>query len=204
MHDRRDRFDWKDLVNVCAFIRRYPRLLEVRSSRGSFFVVFVGFFGAMDAGRGGHRLDPRFLSLCTVFSLPGPSDDAIRHVFGSVLSAHTACFADDVKSTVQGVVDATVRLYRVRAPTRLTPTHRAGAEPRGVFFQLAREQLRRTPDKFLHVFDLSHVGGIVNGMTRTSPDTFTTAESFVRVWRNEFTRAMCDRLRCRQVCASSA
>jgi len=77
----------------------------------------LGFFGAMApcAAGGGNELDPRFLSLCTVFSLPGPADDTIRHIFGSVLSGHTTRFTDDIRSSARGVVDATVRLYRVRA-----------------------------------------------------------------------------------------
>lgn len=69
-------------------------------------------------GDGGNELDPRFLSLCTVFSLPGPADDTIRNIFGSILSGHTTSFTDDVKSSVHGVVDATVRLYRVRTCSR--------------------------------------------------------------------------------------
>lgn len=62
---------------------------------------------------GRNKLDTRFLSLCSVFSLPLPSDDTIRYIFNSILSSHTTYFSDDIKSAVCGVVDMTIKLYKV-------------------------------------------------------------------------------------------
>lgn len=64
---------------------------------------------------GGSRneLDTRFLSLCSVFSLPFPSDDTIRYVFKSILSGHTKSFTEDIKSAVHNIIDMTVNLYKV-------------------------------------------------------------------------------------------
>jgi len=65
--------------------------------------------------KGGSRneLDTRFLSLCSVFSLPFPSDDTIRYIFNSILSGHTKSFTEDIKSAVHNIINMTVDLYKV-------------------------------------------------------------------------------------------
>ncbi|VVC32081.1 Dynein heavy chain, domain-2,Dynein heavy chain domain,Dynein heavy chain, domain-1,Dynein heavy chain, P- [Cinara cedri] len=147
MYDRCNNFDWKDLVNIC-------------------------FFAAMNhVGGGRNELDTRFLSLCSVFSLPFPSENTIRYIFNSILSGHTISFTDNIKCAVNNIVDMTLNLYK-----------------------LVLMKLHQTPDKFIYVFNLCHISCIINGMTQISLNKFTTTESFVRVWRNEFTRVICDRL----------
>lgn len=69
----------------------------------------------MNHATGGRdELDPRFLSLCTVFAVPRPTDDTIRDVFRSILAGHTASFGDGVRSAARGLIDMTVHLYKVR------------------------------------------------------------------------------------------
>ncbi|XP_029347339.1 dynein heavy chain 10, axonemal-like [Acyrthosiphon pisum] len=147
MYDRHKCFNWKELVDIC-------------------------FFAAMNhIGGGRNELDTRFLSLCSVFTLPFPSDDTIRYIFNSILSGHTKSFTENIKSAVHNIINMTVHLYK-----------------------LVLKKLHQTPEKFIYVFNLCHISFIINGMTRILPNTFTTTESFVRVWRNEFTRVICDRL----------
>lgn len=64
-------------------------------------------------GGGRNELDARFLSLCSVFSLPFPSDETVRYIFNSILSGHTTSFTEDIKSTVHTIIDITIRLYKV-------------------------------------------------------------------------------------------
>lgn len=65
-------------------------------------------------GGGRNELDTRFLSLCSVFSLPSPSDDTIKYIFNSILSGHTLSFTEDIKSTVHNIINMTIHLYKVR------------------------------------------------------------------------------------------
>lgn len=51
-----------------------------------------------------------------------------------------------------------------------------------------------TPSKFHYIFNLRDLSRIVNGLCLTTPDRFTKPEHFVRVWRNECLRVICDRL----------
>lgn len=64
-------------------------------------------------GGGRNELDSRFLSLCSVFSLPFPSDDTIRYIFNSILSGHTKSFTEDIQFAVHNVINMTVHLYKV-------------------------------------------------------------------------------------------
>lgn len=64
-------------------------------------------------GGGRNELDARFLSLCSVFSLPFPSYETVRYIFYSILSGHTTSFTVDIKSTVHTIVEITIRLYKV-------------------------------------------------------------------------------------------
>lgn len=79
-----------------------------------FFTWISGFFAAMSPiGGGRNELDARFLSLCSIFSLPSPSDETIRHIFCSILSGHTKSFTQDIQSAVKNIMDMTIHLYKV-------------------------------------------------------------------------------------------
>jgi len=79
-----------------------------------FSILILGFFAAMNhIGGGRNELDTRFLSLCSVFSLPFPSDDTIRYIFNSILSGHTKSFTENIKSAVHNIINMTVNLYKV-------------------------------------------------------------------------------------------
>jgi hypothetical protein len=75
----------------------------------------AGFFAAMGkVGGGRYELDPRFVSMFCVFNLTFPSDDAIKHIYRSILAGHTATFAEDIQRTVPVIVEITLSLYKVR------------------------------------------------------------------------------------------
>lgn len=60
-------------------------------------------------------------------------------------------------------------------------------------------ELPPTPSKFHYIFNLRDISRIICGMLFTSPLIFDNVLSFVRVWRNEFTRVICDRFNNEQV-----
>lgn len=51
-----------------------------------------------------------------------------------------------------------------------------------------------TPSKFHYIFHLRDLSRIYNGLCLTTPDRFQTPEQFLRVWRNEVSRVVFDRL----------
>ncbi|KAK3924935.1 Dynein heavy chain 10, axonemal [Frankliniella fusca] len=132
----------------------------------------ICFFSAMGtAGGGRNAVDPRFLSLFAVLSLVFPSDETLKYIYNSILSGHTKSFSDEVRKVVPALVDINLGLYKV-----------------------ALLQLPPTPSRFHYIFNLRDLSRICSGMVLTQPELFEQTRQFVRVWRNEFTRVICDRL----------
>lgn len=55
-------------------------------------------------------------------------------------------------------------------------------------------ELPPTPSKFHYIFNLKDLSRICAGMLLIDSKMFTLPKQLVRVWRNEFTRVICDRL----------
>ncbi|CAG2059418.1 unnamed protein product [Timema podura] len=66
--------------------------------------------------------------------------------------------------------------------------------PLGAIPTIVIVELPPTPSKFHYIFNLRDLSRISAGLCLTSPEYFKTPELFVRVWRNEFIRVICDRL----------
>lgn len=64
-------------------------------------------------GGGRNEVDPRFISMFSVYCMSFPSDDTINHIFSSILVGHTHNFNDDVKSVVSSILQMTLDLYKV-------------------------------------------------------------------------------------------
>lgn len=55
----------------------------------------LGFIAAMgEAGGGRNEVDPRFISLFSVFNVPFPSEESLHLIYSSILKGHTSvtCF----------------------------------------------------------------------------------------------------------------
>lgn len=64
-------------------------------------------------GSGRNEVDPRFISMFSVYCMAFPSDDTINHIFNSILMGHTQNFNEDVKKIVPIILEMTLRLYKV-------------------------------------------------------------------------------------------
>lgn len=64
-------------------------------------------------GGGRNEVDPRFISMFSVYCMVFPSDDTINHIFHSILSGHTSNFNDNVKSVIPIILQMTLNLYKV-------------------------------------------------------------------------------------------
>ncbi|CAG08487.1 unnamed protein product, partial [Tetraodon nigroviridis] len=132
----------------------------------------LGFIAAMGkAGGGRNEVDPRFVSLFSVFGIPFPSMESLHLIYSSIIKGHAKPFADSIQNVCDEVTLCTLELYK-----------RIIAD------------LRPTPSKFHYIFNLRDLSRVCNGLTQTSPDRFSTVSQFVRVWRNECLRVFYDRL----------
>uniref|UniRef100_A0A3B3TNK4 Dynein axonemal heavy chain 10 n=1 Tax=Poecilia latipinna TaxID=48699 RepID=A0A3B3TNK4_9TELE len=132
----------------------------------------LGFIAAMGkAGGGRNEVDPRFISLFSVFSSPFPSLNSLHLIYASILKGHTKLFEDAIQKVCDKVTDCTLELYN-----------------------LIIKDLPPTPSKFHYIFNLRDLSRVYNGLVLTKPEIFVTVTQFVRVWRNECLRIFHDRL----------
>lgn len=133
----------------------------------------ISYVAAMGvAGGGRNEVDPRFMSMFTVFNLVFPSRDTLHHVYTSILSGHLSIFEQEVQ-VAEKLIHMTLNLYE-KLIVELPPT----------------------PNKFHYIFNMRDFSRICAGMCQTVPSLYKTLPQIIRVWRNEFVRVICDRLIC--------
>lgn len=147
LYDRGKELNWKQMRDIC-------------------FLAAMG-----KAGGGRNEVDPRFISMFSVFNSTFPSDETLIHIYQSILAGHAASLSVEIQQTISTVIEMTLNLYKV------------------IIIELPP-----TPSKFHYIFNLRDLSRIVAGMLQLHKSFFQTSSQFVRVWRNEFTRVICDRL----------
>uniref|UniRef100_A0A8C2U8V4 Dynein axonemal heavy chain 10 n=1 Tax=Coturnix japonica TaxID=93934 RepID=A0A8C2U8V4_COTJA len=131
----------------------------------------LGFVAAMGkAGGGRNVVDPRFISLFSVFNVPFPSEQSLDLIYASILKGHTV-FDESISAISDTITKCTLELYK-RIICDLPPT----------------------PSKFHYIFNLRDLSRVYNGLVLTTPERFQTVTQMVRVWRNECLRVFHDRL----------
>uniref|UniRef100_A0A670YVL6 Dynein axonemal heavy chain 10 n=1 Tax=Pseudonaja textilis TaxID=8673 RepID=A0A670YVL6_PSETE len=132
----------------------------------------LGFIAAMGkAGGGRNEVDPRFISLFSVFNVPFPSEVSLHLIYASILKGHLATFDESIAAIADKITSCTLTLYE-------TIVH----------------DLPPTPSKFHYIFNLRDLSRVYNGLVQTTPERFQTITQMVRVWRNECLRVFHDRL----------
>ncbi|XP_033947329.1 dynein axonemal heavy chain 10 [Pseudochaenichthys georgianus] len=132
----------------------------------------LGFIASMGkAGGGRNEVDPRFVSLFSVFNIPFPAVESLQLIYASIIKGHTREFEDAIQKVCDKVTLCTLELY-----------------------SNIIKDLPPTPSKFHYIFNLRDLSRVYNGLTLTKPDRFLTVNQFVRVWRNECLRIFHDRL----------
>ncbi|KAK9522770.1 hypothetical protein VZT92_019216 [Zoarces viviparus] len=130
------------------------------------------FIAAMGkAGGGRNEVDPRFISIFSVFSVPFPAVDSLHLIYASIIKGHTTAFEDAIQKVCDKVTCCTLELY-----------------------SNIIKDLPPTPSKFHYIFNQRDLSRVYNGLTLTKPDRFLTVTQFLRVWRNECLRIFHDRL----------
>ncbi|XP_064889438.1 dynein axonemal heavy chain 10 isoform X2 [Columba livia] len=136
------------------------------------FLRDLGFVAAMGkAGGGRNEVDPRFISLFSVFNITFPSEQSLNLIYASILKGHTAIFNESVSAISDKITACTLELYK-----------------------LIVRDLPPTPSKFHYIFNLRDLSRVYNGLVLTTPERFPTVTQMVRVWRNECLRVFHDRL----------
>nr|XP_040226033.2 dynein axonemal heavy chain 10 isoform X2 [Anopheles coluzzii] len=132
----------------------------------------MSFLAAMGrAGGGRNEVDSRFISMFSVINIIFPNDSTLRHIYASILKGHLEPFAPDLGDNADKLIEMTLALFKTLV-TKLPPT----------------------PSKFHYIFNMKDLSRIFAGLLQIHPSFFKETRHLVRVWRNEFTRVICDRL----------
>ncbi|KAH8358423.1 hypothetical protein KR093_000053 [Drosophila rubida] len=132
------------------------------------------FYAAMGtAGGGRNEVDPRFISMFSTYNIVFPNDESLIQIYSSIFKGHLnyTQFAQRFMLVADMIVEMTLKL-----------------------FKLVIVDLPPTPSKFHYIFNLKDLSRIFAGMLLILPINYKNLREFIRVWRNEFTRIICDRL----------
>nr|Q9SMH3.1 RecName: Full=Dynein-1-alpha heavy chain, flagellar inner arm I1 complex; AltName: Full=1-alpha DHC; AltName: Full=Dynein-1, subspecies f [Chlamydomonas reinhardtii]CAB56598.1 1-alpha dynein heavy chain [Chlamydomonas reinhardtii] len=134
-------------------------------------VQVVGAMGPPGGAR--NPVDPRFISLFSVFEIQFPSNENLRTIYQAILSRHLAKLpTDEIRDQLgERLTDVTLELYN-----------------------FIIDKLPPTPSRFHYIFNLRDLSRIYEGLLLTVGDVFKTPEQFLRLWRNECLRVLHDRL----------
>ncbi|GFR93516.1 dynein heavy chain 10, axonemal, partial [Elysia marginata] len=132
----------------------------------------LGYIAAMGkAGGGRNETDPRFVSLFSTFNMTFPENSSLLRIYNGILEGHLRAFDSEVLLAAAGITKMTITLY----------------------WMLIKD-LPPTPSKFHYIFNLRDLSRIYNGLCLSTPDRFNMVDQFLRLWRNECLRVICDRL----------
>lgn len=64
-------------------------------------------------GGGRNEVDPRFISMFSVYNVTFPMKQTLQYIYKSILNGHLEIFPEEVQSTVDNIVHITLELYQV-------------------------------------------------------------------------------------------
>lgn len=67
-------------------------------------------------GGGRNEVDPRFISMFSVYNVTVPSDETLDYIYRSILSGHLQIFSEEVQAIAGDLVQITLQLYQVLPP----------------------------------------------------------------------------------------
>lgn len=72
-------------------------------------------------GGGRNDVDPRFISMFSVYNVTFPSSETLSYIYTSILSGHLQTFSEGVRNIAGGLVRLTLEIYEVIS--QLVRTH---------------------------------------------------------------------------------
>ena len=64
-------------------------------------------------GGGRNDVDPRFISMFSVFYLTFPSDRTVQRIYRSILAGHCEIFSKEIQDVVPNIIKITLSLFQV-------------------------------------------------------------------------------------------
>ena len=119
-------------------------------------MTYIGAMGPPGGGR--NNVDPRFVALFSVFNLPDPTNDVLKHMYSSIINERLRDFSPSVKDAAAKFPDAMLELFSYILESQY---------PRLVFESVVRRH-RRDPRSSPRASGLAVLGA---AQTRPRPPT---------------------------------
>ncbi|VDK74222.1 unnamed protein product [Dibothriocephalus latus] len=132
----------------------------------------IDYLAAMgNPGGGRHEVNPRFISLFSIYNVVRPGEETMAQIFNSILSGFTQSFDPSVNQIVPVITQMTLSVYR-----------------------FALQKLPPTPIKFHYIYNLRDLSRLYCGLCQMTVTHFTAVDQVVRLWKHETLRVFSDRL----------
>lgn len=176
------------------YLVNYRRLIIDVLKYFTALFLCIDYLAAMgEPGGSRNEVDPRFISMFSVYNVTFPTSETLNYIYTSILSGHLQTFSEAVQSIADGLVQLTLELYEV-IPRYVIILFLPTRYQQHNSIQTVRKELLPTPSKFHYIFNMRDLSRIIAGLLQSYPDFFPSIKQFVRLWRNEITRVICDRL----------
>ncbi|TNJ30315.1 Outer-arm dynein beta, partial [Giardia muris] len=133
------------------------------------------YLASMNPYSGSFSVDPRLQWHFSAFSVDFPSEENLKHIYGSLLRGHfareEAGFPAQVARCWEGITNALLKIHGKVTATFLP-----------------------TAVKFHYVFNLRDLTNITEGIMRSTKETVKTAPQMVQLLIHECARVYCDRM----------
>nr|VZI42327.1 unnamed protein product [Spirometra erinaceieuropaei] len=135
-------------------------------------LVDIDYLAAMGNPGGGRReVNPRFLSLFSIYNVVRPEEETMAKIFNSILSGFVQNFNESIHQIVPVITQMTLNVYR-----------------------FVLQQLPPTPIKFHYIFNLRDLSRLYCGLCQMRVERFMRVDQVVRLWKHETFRVFSDRL----------
>ena len=73
----------------------------------------MGWVASMGKPGGGRNdVDPRFITLFSVFNMTFPEEESLFHIYNSILVGHTQNFSTEIRECIPTLTKVTMELYK--------------------------------------------------------------------------------------------
>lgn len=93
-------------------MQHFNHVIKPSNDIKSFYEI--DYLAAMgEPGGGRNEVDPRFISMFSVYNVTFPSSETLNYIYTSILSGHLQTFPEEVQSIANGLVQLMLELYEV-------------------------------------------------------------------------------------------
>ncbi len=89
---------------------RRPQYLIINNCMTDLVIITMSHCNILGGGR--NDVDPRFISLFSVFNMTFPAEESLYLIYSSILNGHVQPFSEEIQGLVPTITNMTMELYK--------------------------------------------------------------------------------------------